>query len=391
MFSNSINIVEIIIADSLGLLILFICAFGSMYRVKSKTAEGRSVLILIISLSLCCIFETLVSFIDGNNGIVSQNGFTRFVNIFGNTITYIGNILMSACWGVFLIAHLNGFVKKRRLIILSCVFGVYVIALIVNCFVPFIFEVDSSGVYHRKDIGFIFNVLVAVALFVIDPIINFIRIKRKGGLLKFFPIWLFYIPAITGIIVQVLYYGICSIYVGLSLGLCGILMASQNDMIFRDKLTSLYNRYYLDRLRERMVGRHGNATFTAMMLDLNGFKQINDNFGHQTGDDALVTTANILRGIVGSLGTVIRYAGDEFVIILNMNSEEEVFTKVNQIRQEFNAFNEKHLAPYTLSVSIGYTKASLKNSTIDEIMNEIDQKMYADKMRQHELHPEWDR
>jgi hypothetical protein len=124
MFSDSINIVEIIIADSLGLLILFICAFGSMYRVKSKTAEGRSVLILIISLSLCFIFETLVSFSDGNNGIVPQNDFTRFVNIFGNTITYIGNILMSACWGVFLIAHLNGFVKKRRLIILSCVFGV---------------------------------------------------------------------------------------------------------------------------------------------------------------------------------------------------------------------------------------------------------------------------
>jgi hypothetical protein len=74
-----------------------------------------------------------------------------------------------------------------------------------------------------------------------------------------------------------------------------------------------------------------------------------------------------------------------------VNSEEEVFTKVNKIRQEFNAFNEKHLAPYTLYVSIGYTQASLKNSTIDEIMNEIDQKMYADKMRQHELHPEWDR
>jgi GGDEF domain-containing protein len=68
--------------------------------------------------------------------------------------------------------------------------------------------------------------------------------------------------------------------VGLALGLCGILMASQNDMIFRDKLTSLYNRYYLDRLRERMVGGHGNATFTAMMLDSNGFKQIYENLGH---------------------------------------------------------------------------------------------------------------
>lgn len=391
MFLETINMVEIIIADSLGLLILFLCAFGSMYRVKAKTTEGISVLVLIISLALCCVFETLVSLIDGNNGIVPQNEFTRFLNILGNTITYIGNILMASCWSVFLIAHLNGFVKKKRLIVLLFVFGVYATAMIVNCFVPFVFEVDSNGIYHRIDIGFLINVLVAVSLFVVDPIINFFTIKRKGGLLKFFPIWLFYIPAGTGILVQVLCYGLCTIYVGLSLGLCGILMASQNDMIFRDKLTSLYNRFYLDRLRERMVRRSGNATFTALMLDLNGFKNINDTYGHQVGDEALIATANILRGIVGSLGTVIRYAGDEFVIILNMNQDEEIARKVEQIRDEFDSFNERKLAPYTLSVSIGYTKASLKNSTIDEILNEIDQKMYADKMKQHELHPEWDR
>ena len=220
---------------------------------------------------------------------------------------------------------------------------------------------------------------------------NYIRIKRSGGLLKFFPIWLFYLPAATGILFQTLFYGISTIYVGLCLGVCGILMASQNDMIFRDKLTSLYNRYYLDRLKERLSRKRGNQNFTVMMLDLNGFKKINDNYGHLTGDEALITTANLLREAVGSYGNIIRYAGDEFVIILNIEEEIQIQEKIIHIRETFDAFNEKHLVPYTLSVSIGYSKTNFKDYTIDEIMNDIDKKMYIDKMKQHELHPEWSR
>lgn len=390
MFLN-INIPEIIIADSIGLLILFICAFGSMYRERKKNLEGVCYIILIVSLASCCFFETIVSIIDGNSGIVTQNNFTVALNLIGNTINFIGNMLMACCWSIFLTAHLNGYVKKRRVFILAGVFGTYSIVMLINLFVPFIFSVDENGVYNRVSIGYIVNVLIAVTVFVIEPIINFIRIKRKGGLLKFFPIWLFYIPITVGILCQVLFYGISTIYVGLCLGICGILMASQNDVIFRDKLTGLYNRYFLDRLKEKMMRKRGDATFTAMMLDLNGFKKINDVYGHSVGDEALVYTANLLREAIGSLGTVIRYAGDEFVVILNTSEDELISQKIEKIQKTFQAFNDKKLVPYELSISMGYSKTNLKENTIDEIMNEIDEKMYQDKMKQHELHPEWNR
>lgn len=390
MFLN-INIPEIIIADSIGLLILFICAFGSMYRERKKNLEGVCYIILIVSLASCCFFETIVSIIDGNSGIVAQNNFTVALNLIGNTINFIGNMLMACCWSIFVTAHLNGYVKKRRVSILAGVFGTYSIVMLINLFVPFIFSVDENGVYNRVSVGYIVNVLIAVTVFVIEPIINFIRIKRKGGLLKFFPIWLFYIPITVGIICQVLFYGISTIYVGLCLGICGILMASQNDVIFRDKLTGLYNRYFLDRLKEKMMRKRGDATFTAMMLDLNGFKKINDVYGHSVGDEALVYTANLLREAIGSLGTVIRYAGDEFVVILNTSEDELISQKIEKIQKTFQAFNDKKLVPYELSISMGYSKTNLKENTIDEIMNEIDEKMYQDKMKQHELHPEWNR
>ena len=390
MFLN-INIPEIIIADSIGLLILFICAFGSMYRERKKNLEGVCYIILIVSLASCCFFETIVSIIDGNSGIVAQNNFTVALNLIGNTINFIGNMLMACCWSIFLTAHLNGYVKKRRVSILAGVFGTYSIVMLINLFVPFIFSVDENGVYNRVSVGYIVNVLIAVTVFVIEPIINFIRIKRKGGLLKFFPIWLFYIPITVGILCQVLFYGISTIYVGLCLGICGILMASQNDVIFRDKLTGLYNRYFLDRLKEKMMRKRGDATFTAMMLDLNGFKKINDVYGHSVGDEALIYTANLLREAIGSLGTVIRYAGDEFVVILNTSEDELISQKIEKIQKTFQAFNDKKLVPDELSISMGYSKTNLKENTIDEIMNEIDEKMYQDKMKQHELHPEWNR
>lgn len=389
--TNAINLVEIIIANSIGLLVLFICAFGNMYRAKKKTAESISILTLLVTLAFCSIFETLTSIINGSVGIVSQTEFTKFLNIFGNTITFIGNILMACCWSIFLIAHLNGFVRKERIIVLASIFGAYSIAMIVNAFVPFVFSVDNEGVYHRETVGFIVNVIIALILLVVEPVFNFIRIKRSGGLLKFFPVWLFYIPTGAGILFQMLNYGICTIYVGLCLGMCGIIMGSQNDMIFRDKLTSLYNRYYLDKLKERMMRKSGEANFTAMMLDLNGFKKINDTYGHQVGDEALIYTGNLLRESVGSFGTVIRYAGDEFVVILNTNSDDLIKDRVLLIRRAFDAFNDKKQVPYTLSISIGYAKADLKHSTIDELMNEIDQKMYEDKVKQHEFHPEWER
>ena len=379
MLSNSINMVEIIVANGIALLVLFICAFSNMARIKIKSTDGLSLLILIIVLSLCCIFETFVSLVDGGSGIFPQNDFTKAFNLIGNTITFTGNIIMSCCWSIFVIGHLSGYVKKTRIYVLTGIFVAYLIAIIINCFVPYIFSIDKDGIYHRAGIGYYINLLFAVPLFVIDPLFNYIRIKRSGGLLKFFPIWVFYLSAATGILFQILFYGISTIYVGFSLAVCGMLMSMQNDLIFFDKLTGLYNRYYLDYLKKKMNASDRKAEYTAMMLDLNGFKQINDKYGHQEGDNALIKTGELLKVAVGSFGTVIRYAGDEFIIILHTQVDAIINEVVHNINRQFNIYNKGHVVPYELSISIGYSKADLKKYNVDDLMNDIDKKMYLDK------------
>lgn len=66
------------------------------------------------------------------------------------------------------------------------------------------------------------------------------------------------------------------------------MLALQNENIFIDKLTGLYNRYYLDKISGKLKRKR---KITMMMLDMNDFKSINDNFGHSQGDDALVSPA----------------------------------------------------------------------------------------------------
>ena len=112
------------------------------------------------------------------------------------------------------------------------------------------------------------------------------------------------------------------------------------------------------------------------MIDLNGFKQINDNYGHAEGDLALCIVADLLRKSFSEYGVVTRYAGDEFVIMLN--------TTDDQLIQKIIKSAKKNDKPYQLSASMGYAITNLSNETIDDFMNRIDEQMYQDKMKYYE-------
>lgn len=91
--------------------------------------------------------------------------------------------------------------------------------------------------------------------------------------------------------------------------------ALKNEIIFTDCLTGLYNRVYLEFLHKRACNKK-NCWISGIMIDLNGFKQINDNYGHSEGDLALCIFADLLRKSFSEYGVVTRYAGDEFVLPL---------------------------------------------------------------------------
>ena len=178
------------------------------------------------------------------------------------------------------------------------------------------------------------------------------------------------------------FYGISTIWVGIAVGYTNLMLALQNENIFIDKLTGLYNRYYLDKILGELQRKRKIAM---MMLDMNGFKSINDNFGHSQGDEALVSLADILEKTVGADGTVTRFAGDEFVILLNTEKENVVEKCKAQIKENLDEFNKGSQKNYKLSASIGFGVFNLSEGSADQILKIIDKRMYEDKKAYYAL------
>ena len=107
------------------------------------------------------------------------------------------------------------------------------------------------------------------------------------------------------------------------------------DLAYIDDLTGLYNRRYLNiTLSEEIQNaKEKKAKLSLFMIDYDGFKGINDTYGHLAGDRALIGIADILKKEVGESGTLIRYAGDEFTVLLpKKNIKESVKVANNLLR-----------------------------------------------------------
>jgi diguanylate cyclase (GGDEF)-like protein len=233
--------------------------------------------------------------------------------------------------------------------------------------------------------------LIIDYLLVINSLITYYKSKRNGGILKFFPIWVYIVPILLGGVIQSLFYGISVVPTSIAISIAGILASLQNEMIYRDALTGIFNRAYLDYKLNKFAKRPNKQSITGLMLDLNGFKKINDDLGHSVGDEALIATTRILQRAVGSHGIVIRYAGDEFIVLINTQDDSETQTYIDRIQKLFEKYNQDSEKPYKLTASIGSHKLNLKEESVDSFINTIDSRMYENKKAFYASHRVLDR
>ena len=118
-----------------------------------------------------------------------------------------------------------------------------------------------------------------------------------------------------------------------------------------------------------------------MMMDLDGFKKINDTYGHHVGDEILRRVAQTARAVVRSGDTLIRYAGDEFVAILHRATPEVVADLKARLQTAIDhcAYEVRPGRVARVGISIGYVTYGQDGMAIDELMEIADQRMYEDK------------
>ena len=150
------------------------------------------------------------------------------------------------------------------------------------------------------------------------------------------------------------------------------------QLAMTDKLTGLYNRAKLDELLQDELNRskHFQHTFGLAIMDIDHFKKINDTHGHQVGDMILKEIGELITKELRSTDKVIRWGGEEFLLIYVETDQKEVLKRAEELRLQI----EQHLFSISsmITASFGLTLYT-KNDTIDSIIQRADNALYIAK------------
>jgi diguanylate cyclase (GGDEF)-like protein/PAS domain S-box-containing protein len=162
------------------------------------------------------------------------------------------------------------------------------------------------------------------------------------------------------------------------------LLHSLQWRVGHDVLTGLPNRAFLSDLLDQALefSRHENIPLAVCMLDLDGFKAVNDGYGHASGDQLLVEVAKRLRTIVRGEDVVARLAGDEFVLVLRyVRDLPELRAALNRVLGAISAPYSLHGKGVNVFASIGVTLFPDDNEDAETLLRHADQAMYVAKQR----------
>lgn len=252
------------------------------------------------------------------------------------------------------------------------------LSLLLNLFYPFIFTVDSAGFYQRSW-GFYFFMFCSYACmgYALFRIIN----KRHSlEAAKLRPLLLFYLPPLVGGLLQAFLYGVSLVWPGITLSLLIVYIYIQNRRLSTDYLTGAYNRMQMDMHLRRKIVDAGRHSFSAILLDVDKFKEINDRYGHTVGDQMLIATVNLLKRSLHKDDFLARYGGDEFLVVIDTEDVRELQRTVERIRKNLALFNKSNTRPCKLNLSMGYDIYDPgRKLTMEQFLQHIDGKMYKNK------------
>ncbi len=145
-----------------------------------------------------------------------------------------------------------------------------------------------------------------------------------------------------------------------------------------DKLTGIYNRSKLDENLQKELARseRNGDLFAVIMLDIDHFKAVNDNFGHQVGDEVLVTIAKILHKNLRKIDTLGRWGGEEFLILCPHTNKEGGIEKAQRLRKLIESYNFKGVGQKTASFGVAIYR---QDDTEKSIIHRVDTAMYQAK------------
>lgn len=369
--------------SSIVSFIILVLIYINVYNRSEKVFMHYKLFIYLIQANMVLIIVDILAWVfnglPGTLNLIYNTGFNLLLYILVPIAPSLGVIY----------ANFHIFRDEKRIVKVTRVLAVAIVInaviSVMSLFTGWFFNVDAGNIYHRGEYFWVHVVycylLLVYSLF--HVFINRSLIEKR----YYYSLLLFFIPQTIGTSLQMLFYGVSYNWTGMMLSLLIIYFNIQDRGLNTDYLTGVYNRRLLDGY---INGKIRNSTeeksFSAILIDLNDFKSINDKFGHETGDEALKDAVSIIRQNLRLNDFVARFGGDEFVIIMDINSRAMLEQAVKRIANNIEEFNKGSLKPYKISFSMGYDIYNCNSKLkLDDFFNHIDMLMYKDKKSRSQL------
>ena len=242
-------------------------------------------------------------------------------------------------------------------------------------------DLKPTALYTMFLVGVPYIYIIAVILYTIKKALNEESpiFRRKHIFLGILPIL-----AVVGGVIQMLVIPELTLFCFASTILMLLFyLQSLDRQISTDPLTGLNNRGQIMHYASQPgnLRLEGRPTYVVMM-DINNFKKINDTYGHEEGDRALVITAQALIDVVKECSFPVflgRYGGDEFILIVNPSREDQLVDMLSEIHIRLGEKCKEDARSYDLSISIGYDELVGEQDTFQKCLQRADNKLYIEK------------
>lgn len=367
-----VNLICIII------LILFTKQLKNKYMQMSE-AELVLQQIIISTIIFCC--SDLIA------GVFRGQMFpgARMIIEFSNLAYYESLVVIAYLWMKFVHLRINKVPKFKKGLLVKLPLIIFSLTAVANPFTDFLFLINEKNLYVRGN-GIVLHWLITYLYFIVTTI-QVIKLlifeKNKLKRQEIIPLAYFFIAPLVCSIIQMLFYGVTSTQVGVTISLVMICLSYQSNRILTDTLTGLNNRRGLEHFIYEFTLHYPKTNLAFLLIDLNKFKLINDKYGHTSGDKALCYTADVLKEVCKETTKrpfLCRYGGDEFVLALINESDDSISHIVKGINEKLQEKSAWEGTPYTLSASVGIGSGLC--SSIDDarkLISVADQKMYENK------------
>jgi diguanylate cyclase (GGDEF)-like protein len=332
------------------------------YTLREKAFFG----LVLVSIS--------VLIVEGLSFLVDGNPLTRcyILNYVTNYYLYLVTPVVAVLWAIYIDITMTSTTHHMISAWYYLPFLVFsLVPVLLNPFTDMVFYIDDANHFVRGDYFWI-TAGVFYGLFIFLLVLTIKNRKNVERLVYYSILTLVLLPAAGGLL-QVFFLGIASIHTTLALGQMTVYMSIETANASRDSMTRLLTRRKaLDFMNASIKN---NTPFTAIMIDMDNLKEINDLHGHHEGDNALVALATALQNECQDHNIIARVGGDEFIIITRLLNSDDIDHRLSSLKEELNKDRDIEIL-----FSWGYYMMRHETDmTVDDILITIDERMYQQK------------